>query len=424
MRPILAMVAGLVDPDPLFRNQATKCLPSAIQDTPSGDIFALAVKIAKFVDARGEYVPSIHTEPTVGGLHAAGEILIDWPNGLDRINASTPNSSRSLQNLINDYVTLGDMRVVNEAEPEAEIRWAEHGSAHLATKPASKIARLSIETLEAIWNDGLVARYGRRHGNRIVPAFDEPELRSLAARWHDRRDAIETSTAYGIERYGVEQLAALEILPADGIGLSGSGPYFTTAALRRFEDDLTALSVTIVNEDTISLGDVMKMVGGRAKPWGPTILALLAGRINFEFRKGWKLTGTRIGRSDAGEVTRLRFNPDNHPTSTFDRHMNQADALGVLNASVHRTHLLEGLSRTVGHPKLLLVSEVEELAKQVITTAEIAMRLSMSFAAAHAFVTEAGLKPVRKGAFSRSSFEIMIGAEMRRVLLRLKRWDP
>ena len=424
MRDVLSLVASLVDTDLSVRHEATRKLPSKIMTADPANVFSVISRIARALNTEGPYLPSHHHDVSLEALHMAGLAILKWPDGLEAVNAQIERSSRSLRSLLADYASLGDADCKSAASKTPILSWADASDIHLAAKPASHLVNLSVETLDEIWTSGLVTKHYRRHGSRLVPAFERHEIIQVAKKWRARISADELATELGIDRHGVEQLAAMDLMPATGIHIPGTGPFFEHGAAKLLFDKLEIIAQKhTVDDAAINMAETMDFVGGRRKPWGPVIRQLLTENIPFRLSgaRSNGLPAIEVAEHDAASLIKLSFERSNYPGAIFARRINQKDALACLNASVQRRHLLADLTATGTVPKFYEVNDVERLAARIITTAEIAKRLDMNCATASAYVKNGGLRGVGKGAFLRDDFEELISDRIRKIILRLKR---
>lgn len=391
MRPALGILAALISPVTSNRSAALLLLPTALHGTDRSVMFATIVRLANAIDARADEHSFELPERRLGALHAVCDAVRVWPRGLADLRLArgttdaTKESIRSLWNRLGskepargklsssarplEPTAPGPMEQVKPSKVPAKGRIA--ADRPVGIRRATEIARLTPEVLHAAWDQRLVTRHERLHGERIVPAFDLLELSAFGEQWRSRRQPASVAFKFGLPVYALEQMAALLCLTADAPALSGTGPHFTSSSIAEFHDAIQGAKCPI--SDALPLRQVMRLIGGRLKPWGPVFRLLLDREVPFDLAEGRRLVDRIVvARKHAARLASLRY--DNEGRQTFDHgdSMVQNDALEVLNATFRMAHLLSGMPSRGRIPKFFFVADVLAQASEIVTVHEIA----------------------------------------------------
>ncbi len=255
------------------------------------------------------------------------------------------------------------------AEAKAERKIYSQHPKLLGIGPATGFAKLSPETLLWAHEAGHLSPHRRTHGSRLLPAFDPDELHRFAEEWRTRIDPKALSEELNIPFHGIEQFVTLGMIEADAPALPGTGPHFHPETVDAFLDAVEAASVSIgvTKEDRFSLPltKVMRKISGRAKPWGPVLQYMLDGTLPFAIRADEKLADSILISPDR-ETTILTAHFDRTKFDfPFSERINLMEALDLLNLSHQKRAMLDGLSYVGKNPRAYLVSEVEQLAREM-----------------------------------------------------------
>ncbi|RJF90641.1 hypothetical protein D3876_10515 [Sphingomonas cavernae] len=222
----------------------------------------------------------------------------------------------------------------------------------------------------------------------IFEGFVEAEIEAIATDIKRRCDLRSAARRLGISCHGVEQLMALGVLPLldhQFFKARYGAPQTTTEALEALERRLLEQAHPQLNGKSIALHRAVQAIGGRQKPWGPILQALLNGEIPFAINN---LTGAWsrriiVDKNHVAVLRDLEFDPTAYRDFPYAQVMTRVDAGEVFNLPPGETiHLLRQFDSTA-HCKDLPVSCVLEIAKQQIASVEISMRLRTSLARAH-----------------------------------------
>ena len=387
MRPALSVLSAIAHPVPAARAEHAHLLPEALRTTDRGFLFKMVLDLAHAISPDAIEYGISEPDKRLHGLHLACKALMTWPKSLasTRLSPQTPKTTR--EKLRKEWFELS----VKHEPPAISIDIIDNGSTTSAAKfgkrrkrlighrPATELAKLSYGVLEDAWNEGLLTQHLRPHGAREVMAFDPDELIEFAAKWTCRIKPESLSHEFGISKFGVEQLAALGIMKADGLALPGTGPFFSPHSRTDFLSSLWERRRPAF-PDSISLYQVIAGIGGRPKPWGHIFELLLAESIPFHFTPDTTSADglmplprkIHIPNTAASAICGLRFDRDGSYDVQFSDDLVQTDVFEWLNGTESLKAAISHLKPSGTIPLRFRFSDVAALSQTVATTREVA----------------------------------------------------
>jgi hypothetical protein len=161
----------------------------------------------------------------------------------------------------------------------------------------------------------------------------------------------------------------------------------------------------------MSLLEAVRHISGRPKPWGPLAAALINGFISYALTDDCDLPLMRrilIGQNDLAKIKATKFNRSPYPAETFEPRWVQQEALDCLNGYANASELLERLASVGDRPKWYVAEEVEALAREDVTTSDIARRANTSVVRAYMVLDKAGTKQIAKCLWERKAAEALL----------------
>ncbi len=409
LRQKLELISRLVTDVTHGRDDWRECLPTNLTDANTADLFRVLHMLADNirVPARTEHDcgHDVWTDAAIDRLVAACTILTQWPYAIERAEFDLAEDSAALVKLQKEYCALG---VVREGKGSgagkragSQQRPRMNSGAAIGIREATAVARLSVETLEAVWSAGLVTRHVRPHGGRVLPAFDVPELETIAAKWRERIELGAVAYRLGIPRYGMEQLCDQGTVSANAISAGDFEPAFLEEVVARFETELADAADDRMTEG-VQIDQMMRTVSGRAKPWGALMAAMLGGGVRYGLGDGEDPIFDRVvfhEDFDIGTLVRRITNDSEHEFA-HDR-LSQSDALEILNCSASSISILNHLSSQGRNPRFFDRNAVLDLAAKVVATAEVAERLDVHPARVARIMRSANIHEVVRGGWPR-----------------------
>lgn len=396
MRPALGVLGALLLTSPEARNEASGLLPEALRATDRSAIFATVIRLANTIDPAAADVSFEEPETRLSALHSACDALLQWPRGLIDVHLplATDAARESLRSMWNRLGPPISARPKSRPDPKPAPARLNRADAPVGIRRATEIARLSPEVLHAAWTHGMVTRHERPHGERMVPTFDQAELLALGEEWRSRRQPDSVAFEYGLPLYAIEQIAFVGCLVPGARSMPGTGPHFTPGNVASFGRDLQA-GVRHV-PDPIPLKQVMRLVGGRLKPWGPAVSLLMDRTVPYDLGDGRRLFDRIVvDRKHADRIASSRFEMPKNPPFAFSDTIVQHDALEVLNATGDLAHLLRTKPSTGRNPKIYRVVDIVTRAEEIVTLAEIAAVMGTDPATALQNLTREGQAELR-----------------------------
>lgn len=425
MRPALGVLRALVNPIASNRAAAAESLPEAIRDADRSRMFYAVVRLAETIDPVAKDRPIDAPRERLHGLWHACMALMTWPEGFDEI-ADLPVGSNQRSKFRAAWLAISDgasskpkvksqrQKTDKEGLSQREALKLANALKPVGIRPATEIARLSTEVLTWAWEQGHFTQHRRAHGPRELPAFDRIELANFSDMWSKRVSPSSLAYELNISLHGVEQLAALGVIPAMAPAIPNSGPHFHPEDVEEFFERIEGLVADSVDAaetiaDPVTLTHAMKHVSGRTKPWGPVIKLLLDGEMRYEVSENRRVADSIvISAGDIDVVKGLHFDRDRYDI-TFSPEIIQNDALNLLNVAGRAVRILDGLPSRGVNPKFYHVADVEARALKFVTLPELALALRMIPADAYFWLENEGLNEAMPGLWARDVLA-MIGA--------------
>ena len=409
LRQKLELISRLVMDVTHGRDDWRECLPTNLADANTANLFRvlhmLADNILVTVRSKNGSGHDARIDAAIDRLAAACTMLTQWPYAIERAEFDLAEDSALLVKLQKDYCALG---VIREAKGlgigkgvGSQQRPRLDSNAAIGIREATALARLSVETLEAIWSAGLVTRYVRPHGGRVLSAFDVSELQTIAAKWRERLELGAVAYRLGIPRYGMEQLCDQGTVPVSAISAGGFEPAFLEKDVARFETEL-AYAADDGMTDGVPIDQMMRTVSGRAKPWGTLVAAMLDGKVRYGVLDDEGPIFDRVVFHEGLDIGIMagRITNDSEHEFAHDR-LCQSDALEILNCSASSVSILNHLSSQGRNPRFFDRNAVLDLAAKVVATAEVAERLDVHPARVARIMRSANIHEVVRGGWPR-----------------------
>ncbi len=391
MRPALATVAGVLDPDPAVRHAALAELPTNLSHLSGGEAFELSLTVLYIAHPdlsidRPIALDPVDQETYTEALAGVARLLADFPHSLLKAFTKELSSAKQLCTAAHKRFTramAGKMRTGHIPAVTAIISDA---IAHLPNDDDPCIAGHSDAAESALGRSYNVIAPARRDGvlkqhlvyteGRFRLRFDRQELDELG-RIHEDRIGVELA-AFDLllPMYAIPQLAAYGLLTVhshpwwyDQFGMDQT----TNAAVAAFNSRLrkkAAPAGTV--HDPIQLSWAMRAFGGGPKPWGAALDALLEGGVTFELTGPEKTNYIVISRADVG---RCCLNVQGTGLEEYS----QRDALDVLNLNLRNAPVLAGVARIgLGRTAWRLPADVlMTIARDCVTAAELSARTGL-----------------------------------------------
>lgn len=397
-----------------MRASAQASLPSDLQALDPGEVYELALLIARIVD------PSM-PNPREGvwrddpgrlarALAVAGPMLKQWPatpwlalEAAGNTKTMLPRSEplKALHRVLNgDY----SAKVASSARStlehlRSEIAVDDHGSPRelVDLETAAEILRVDKRKVRSARAAGqLGSRFLIRRGE-ILPAYSRTQLEALAVTVDWPSSAV-AGKRIGVPPYGVEQLCAMDVFSW------AKAPLRTLqSGLRVDPESINAVSVLLRQSATtirklakpVAISAVMRGIGGREKPWGPVLDGLIKGRWPYALgRKGCVVREIYVETSDVDEIRRMTFDPGDWSEFPFSTEIHQIDACDILNVPNRSRHSIKVYAAGNSCGRWVFSRKgVIGIAADVVTSAELQARHLLETKPTMARIRRASLCP-------------------------------
>lgn len=404
----LGNVAGLIHHDPATRAATLALLPQELAALGASVVIDLIVRLLPVIQPGMPNLPfalaSARPKPLARAVAEAWKIVADWPRGFLDFTGARAGSREKRHSDGNDGETKRflQMKSLTGISPEVPaLAAALRTSIDVAGPNAAELARVTtpikVAAFKLARGTAEIASY-RRAGalatimvydaGRVQPLLSTTEIDGLVLGIADRTTFAGASARLGISHHGIEQLVALNTLRLL------RHPYFEVrygarqiekSSIDDLERDLSEGAAGFPLTCTLPLDEAVKAIGGRMKPWGPALNALLdpirsgaAPTIPFRVVTGDAPLARRILVEDSAKAVLMgmTFTPPTWSTVTFGTKMSKGDAEETLNTGPKQIgEILAGFATVPGsHVLAIPVSTVCELAEKHISSSELAAR--------------------------------------------------
>ena len=391
LKPTLALLASLVDPDPAQQRTATEMMPAAIRQADRTLVYDVIMNLAKAISTD---VANSDPVSRTGALARACEAVLAWPTGFKRIERSldcptnvwdwTRRTYAILDGAGQSPAPVSPTSTAPAANQAAQSNYVASGSKgristqFISAMAAARLGGVDEQALKRAWDDGRFTKHEWVLGSLRVRAFDPAEVMIIAPKLRVTGSRTFAANHLGIPLYGIEQLleARLFAPAAPGAAMKQTQAHLDEAmALGARIENAVATSV----DEPISLADAIRHVSGRPKPWAAAIANLLDGTLPFIIRGDEKASGIvnriLVARRDVAMIAQLRHDlPPEIEIERADRWIS-GDALECLNGNKSAVGLLEGIEYIGSERRRLLpVHLVLERAAAGVTTFDLTRR--------------------------------------------------
>lgn len=353
------LMISILHPDPARQTWAIRQLHPTLRSIDRGTIFELGWRMGSILTGQGlatrNTAKRLAPEQRLRILAEGSRILGSWPESFQQAARGSAGDKNGCRTLASAVASIADAQnswpelrqVVREAVPALSSGPRFLKKATLVKPATSRELSLELGVSQEVFermrqSDELQALGSEdRH---YKPIFEASGIEDLKQRLGDRISVSKISEALGISRHGVEQLACMGFLEIYDAGAVAAGFKSRQARKSDFEllkTRLVGMGASDAGRFTAGAGvsfdlpmpAAVRAIGGREKPWGPIIAAMLDGRCAFELVEGAGnfMSRVRIARADLPYLACLDFDESRHPTFKFEPGINGRDAEELLN---------------------------------------------------------------------------------------------
>ena len=248
--------------------------------------------------------------------------------------------------------------------------------------------------------------FERRHGSKILPAFDRAEVVEFGKRWNTRIPVHKLAFDFGITHYGIEQLVALDVLKSSGPRFQIEQPHFTDDDVAAFRQLLSGIG-SPGREPWITLGEAMRVIDDRAKPWGVALAVMLDAISPLPYRLPKQFDGDlstiEIPESEATAIASMSFDRDQFPGIVFSNFMVQRDVCEMFNLNETKAAEINFLPSFGVNPKRYEQNMIESERTQLISTSELSRKFGLDWPDIRKALMERGVPAIHKKFYNRTS---------------------
>lgn len=410
-REALEAALDLVHPDADRRRRSIGRLPAMLNGLDPGDLLDLLVAVAGVHDpeircASDHLVFRMGTEPAAlaGAIADAWRTLTTWPEGFmtlaaDRIairNGRFGDGNRGATMRLLDVVMEQSappilVKVVTDLRQAITETVSMRG---MGSKAAGRLPFLTSTALVALRRQGVLRTVFALDGNEPQPYLDRHEVEALSEALRSSVPLNHAAAALGIADHGVEQLETRGLVTFE----RSAGTMTRDGSHRVTSSSLGALTARLVASAApgaagwMKLPIVVRMIGGRSKPWGPIVEGLLGGRLRYAIAPGPQplLRRIVIDPADARRLAEMVYMPPGD--AVFLPMMSKNDALEVLNLHArHAGAALKHWPSAKTSDRTVPVAEVLELSRRLVSLGELVARTGRPVKSVVAMLTDNGV---------------------------------
>jgi hypothetical protein len=355
----------LIHPDPARHAETAAGLHASLRELDRGLVFEIGWRMGCALTGHGprgrDTAKRLPTATRLLILEAASDALAAWPSSFtDALQGIAPNVRRpSLA------VATAARQITTFKNAWPDLKEAFHGAAPglkggplravkasltkgVNSRELEDALGVSQKIVERLRGTELKAAIvtGDVNSHQIFEGAGLDRLRSLLG---DRIGVGTIAEQMGISRHGVEQIACLGEIEVFDDGAVSAAYAQRQARRSDYEHLLTRLAEAATHLDETAgmpIDQAMKSIGGREKPWGPALAAMLAGDIAFSLDEGDGrfMERVRILATNLGRIVELRFDVADYPAFAFETWINGRDTEELLNINPKTT----GVARRAG----------------------------------------------------------------------------
>lgn len=400
LRPTLSWLSSLFG-DEFAVGRAMGALPAALEIPTATDAYDLVLAIARplrvMVDV--SLHGRVNLEPA--DLVRACRFLLDFPRShwdLLQHGPAVVSAFRTRLETLMRYshrpaVRSDLIRIMQYGRPERGKTDPVWDSEWLSTTEAAALMRVERSDVRLLIDEGLLpedSALGGRH--RLHSSLKRSHVERLRAELSAQMPLREFSSRTGLKRAEVEQLFGLDLLAESKSAASrlvNRGVHITRDSADGFVEQVTTRVVDESSEGDVALREVMRGVGGRAKPWARVLKAVLDGALPGGVRgdREGRITDLKVHHVTArhllmgGPADGLPYAFQPGDLAGWDRlEITPSEVENHLNCTAQdvcwlvKRGLLEPVSSEDG-PARYEKSQVEQLGRRLITTREVSARL-------------------------------------------------
>lgn len=410
-RAALEAALDLMHPDAARRRRSLQLLPAALNGIAPGDLLDLLVAVAGVQDPdircpSDRFIFRKAAEPAVltGAIAHAWRTMTSWPAGFEKLAADRiatragrfGDGNRGATMRLLDIVTDQKappilIEVVNNLRRSIAGTVSSRG---IGCKGAGRMPYVKATMLVALRRRRMLSTVFALDGNEPQPYLDRNEVEELSAALRSSVPLNHAATALGIADHGVEQLETHGLVTFERrMGtMASDGSYRVTSSSLEILTTMLIASAGMPMPGWIRLKTVMRMVGGRSKPWGPIIDKMLNGGVKYAIVPGSQPVLRRIlvDPANARKLIELVYVPP--VGANFLSMMSKDDALDVLNLhSRHARTALKQWPSTNSSDRTVPVAKVLDLSQQLVSLGELVARTGRPAKSVVAMLMEHGV---------------------------------
>jgi hypothetical protein len=424
-------IARLLSIDEATRQAVVDECTRELQDFNPAKVAIVAIGLARILLGKGADKRELRTFFSLPAnemadiVATAGDLLADWHNAP---GALLRDSARELGSNHAEFRSM--WRNLKEM---ADVNGSDLATAELITLALPAVAgnvwgalkgtRRTYQSQQVLRVLGVRNEVVRRLADaKALPVEASPSLKRRnvlfdAATVDQLRDLIDQTISLNsvaswcdLPCYAVEQMAALGLIahvPSRALDVIYGQPRILRSSVEAFANELThAVRCNDSHscdpmDPLIQLRNAMKIFGGREKPWGPVIEAILSRALPcLAAQQALDSNSLLVRMSDMRQLQHLQFERSQYdfPFSSVISQQDAEDLLNITAPTFHEHQLRDALGfKKSGKGAYTAFATVLRLGEAVVTRTELALRWGISLNAVSRDPRLNGVKPLAFG---------------------------
>lgn len=404
------LFARLISPVPAVRREALAGLAPEISALAPSVLLYLMLQLGRICGEGEMTLPRQawgRADPVILArtVSRGAELIGKWPRRLqawvdDRAAQAGRSDATILRPFIKSLREMGlpqtapaaQIPVVQAALPNIFVHlnrvFADVDGGRLLGNETCKALVINADKLRRLREEGLI-RFDMHleSKDRTRVQYDARQVEEIARARKESAPCTRLEQQLSLPHYAIEQLACLGLVTAElhpAIRCIDRELRLAKASIAVFTSALkTDRGKGRPPREAVRLGTAVRLIGGRCKPWGPLLAAMIGGEIPYWFvdRPGKFLNKVLVRLTDIGPFADTPFNEAVWPNFPFDTTVTQIDAAELLNidALQIRAAIDDGTLEFTPAGVALRTSKatVLSLGLEVVSTSEAALRLGI-----------------------------------------------
>lgn len=389
----LRRALGLVHPDARRRAESLALLPPALHGMGAGDVLDLLVAVAgvqspelRCRSDRRILRPNADPIAVCAAMAEAWRIACRWPEGFDELAAKRiagrpgrfgDGNGGATMRFLDLPSSPGTPQPLAATVSELRLRLSRSDGDAVGSNEASRLPHLTASGLVELRRSGRLSTIFALVDGEPQPLLVRGEVEALSRTLRSSLPIRLAASRLAVTEDGIEDMAAAGLIALAGASAMRRGREAKVDGASI--DDLIARLEAAAGSgrcEYVPLTTVLRMIGGRLKPWAAIVRVFLSGRVRYAMGAGAGAIVKRIS-VEPQAIPRLVALESEVGEADPPRRLSRGDALVVLN--LHPRHGASTLASWAddGPGRVVPVDDLLTLARERISLGEISAVLGL-----------------------------------------------